>query len=319
MRRRTMLGAAVLPLSAGASRAAAWPVRPVRFIMPGGPGSNPDILARLWAQRLGERLGQAVSVENRTGASGIIGTEAAMASAPDGYTMLFGYNQLVTLNRLLFRRLPYDPDRMTRVSLVSDAPFVMLVPKDLPATTVAEFVALAKRRPGALALGTSGPGTFAHLSGEILMREAGIQLLHVPHRTTPRNELMAGQVQLSFEPTALAVTLTRGPEARVRALAVLGTEPEPQLPGVPLMSETFPGFVVRIFHGIWGPPGMPVEAVAGLGAAVAEIVADPWLRERMAPLATRLIGGGPAALDAAMERDLALWSGIVRERDIRLD
>ena len=105
----------------------------------------------------------------------------------------------------------------------------------------------------------------------------------------------------------------------MRALAVLGTEPEPQLPGVPLMSETFPGFVARIFHGIWGPPGMPAETVAGLAAAASELVADPWLRERMAPLATRLIGEGPAALDAAMGRDLALWSGIVRERDIRLD
>jgi tripartite-type tricarboxylate transporter receptor subunit TctC len=197
MDRRTVLAGSLagslLPVLPRAGRAAAWPVRPIRFIMPGGPGGNPDILARLWAQRLSERLGQPVAVENRTGASGIIGTEAAMAAAPDGYTMLFGYNQLVTLNPLLYRRLPYRTDLMTRVSLVSDAPFVMLVPKDLPVRTVAEFVALARQRPGGLALGTAGPGTFAHLSGEILMREAGIELLHVPHRATPRNELIAGR------------------------------------------------------------------------------------------------------------------------------
>jgi tripartite-type tricarboxylate transporter receptor subunit TctC len=149
---------------------------------------------------------------NTTSAS-IIGTEIAMASAPDGYMMLFGYNQLATLNRLLFRRLPCDPDRMTRVGLVSDAPLVMLVPKDLPATTVAEFLALAKRRPGAPALGTSGPDTFAHFNGEILMREAGIQLLHVPHRTTPRNKLMAAQVQLCFVPTARHRAGKRGSRA----------------------------------------------------------------------------------------------------------
>jgi tripartite-type tricarboxylate transporter receptor subunit TctC len=105
----------------------------------------------------------------------------------------------------------------------------------------------------------------------------------------------------------------------VRALAVMGTEPEPLLPGVPLLSDSYPGFVVRIFHGIWGPPGMAPEAVAGMSTAVAELAGDPWLKARMAPLATRLIGAGPAALDAAMARDMALWSGIVREREIRLE
>jgi tripartite-type tricarboxylate transporter receptor subunit TctC len=319
MHRRSLMAAALLSSVPARGRAAAWPTRPVRLIMPGGPGGNPDILSRIWAQRLGERLGQPVMVENRPGASGIIGTESVMNAPPDGYTMLFGYNQLVTLNPLLYRRLPYDPARLTRVSLVSDAPFVMLVPAALPVHSVAEFVALAKQRPGRLALGTGGLGTFAHLSGEILMREAGIELLHVPHRATPRNELLANQVQLCFEPTGLAITLTRGPDARVRALAVMGTEPEPELPGVPLLSASYPGFVVRIFHGIWGPPGMAPEAVEGMGVAIRAVAADPWLQERMAPLATRILAEGPAALDAAMTRDMALWSQVVRDRDIRLD
>jgi tripartite-type tricarboxylate transporter receptor subunit TctC len=311
---------AALPLPRAArAQGPAWPTRPVRWIMPGGPGGNPDILSRLWAQRLSEHLGQSVVVENRPGASGIIGTEAAMNAAPDGHTMLFGYNQLVTLNRLLFRRLPYDPDRMTRVSLVSDTPFVMLVPASLPVRTVPEFVAHAKAHPGQVAHGTAGPGTFSHLAGELLKQAAGIELLHVPHRVTPRNELISGQVQLAFEPNALAVTLTQGPEARVRALAVLGREPEPQLPGVPLMKEFFPGFVVTAFHGIWGPPGMAPEAVRGMAAAMAAVAKDPWLNARMAPLATRIIGEGPAALDRAMAEDLALWGPVVRERGITLD
>ncbi len=320
MRRRTLLGASALPLLAPLrARAAAWPERAVRLIMPGGPGGNPDILSRLWAQRLTERLGQSVLVENRPGASGIIGTEGAMNSPPDGYTMLFGYNQLVTLNRLLFRRLPYDPDRMTRVALVSDTPFVMLVPSGLPARDVPEFVALAKSRPGGLAHGTAGPGTFSHLSGELLKRHAGIELLHVPHRQTPRNELISGQVQLCFEPMALAVTLTRGPDAKVRALAILGHDPEPELPGVPLMKQYYPGFVAYAFHGIWGPPGMAPAAVEGMSRAIIETAKDPWLLDRMRPLATRIIGEGPAALDRAMAEDLALWAPLVREREIRLD
>jgi len=317
MRRRPLLAAMLC--APALARAASWPTRPVRLIMPGGPGGNPDIVSRLWAQRLSERLGQPVLVENRPGASGIIGTETAMNAAPDGYTMLFGYNQLVTLNPLLYRRLPYDVTRMTRVALVTDAPFVMLVPAVLPVASVAEFVALAKQRPGRLAHGTAGPGTFSHLSGELLMREAGIELLHVPHRVTPRNELIANQVQLCFEPSALAITLTRGPEVRVRALAVMGTAPEPELPGVPLLSASFPGFVVQIFHGIWGPPGMAPEAVAGMSEAIRAVAGDPWLAERLNPLATRILAQGPEALDAAMARDLALWAPVIRDRDIRLD
>ena len=232
-----------------------------------------------------------------TGAS-IIGTKAAMASAPDGYTMRFGCNQLVTMNRPLFRRLPCDPDRATRLSLVSGARSSCWCPRICRRPRSPN--SWLKRRPGTLVLGTSGPDTLAHLSGEILTREAGIQLPHVPHRTTPRNELMAGQVQLCVQPTARHRAGTAAPG---RA-AHIGDVPRP-----------------RGAHPPWSlrPPGMAAEAEADVAAAVAELAADPWLRERMAPLATRLIGEGPAALDAAMERDLALWSGIVRERDIRLD
>ena len=320
MRRRSLAGGLMLPfVVTKRARAAGWPDRPVRFLMPGGPGSNPDILSRILAQRLTEVLGVSVVVENRPGASGIIGTETVFNAQPDGYTMLFGYNQLVTLNRLLFKRLPYDPARFSRVSLVSDTPFVMLVPRDLPARDVPEFVALAKSRPGGIAWGTTGPGTFAHLCGELLMRDAGVEMLHVPFRVTPRNELISGQIQLAFEPTALAVTLTRGPDARVRALAVLGNNPEPELPGVPLMKSYFPGFVAYAFHGIWGPPNMAPEAVASMAKAMTDLAGDPWVTSRFQPLATRFIAQGPAALDLAMRDDLVLWEKVVRERNIQLD
>jgi tripartite-type tricarboxylate transporter receptor subunit TctC len=326
MRRRTMLaGSAALPLlgRAGAARgqaqAAPWPSRSVRWVMPSAPGGNPDILSRLWAQKLSERLGQPVVVENRPGASGIIGTEGAMNSAPDGYTMLFGYNQLVTLNPLLFRRLPYDRDRMTRVALMSSTPYVMLLHRSIPAATIPEMVAFAKANPGRIAHGTAGPGTFSHLTGELLMRAAGIELLHVPHRQTPRNELISGQVQLGVEPMALALTLTQGPDPQVRALALTGDRPEPTMPGVPLMRDFFPGFVVTAFHGLWGPPGMAREAVEGMAAAIAAVAQDPWLLDRMKTLGTRIIGTGPATLEAAMARDFALWAPVVQEKGITLD
>ncbi len=319
MRRRSLAGGLMLPFLANRARAAGWPDKSVRLLMPGGPGGNPDILSRILAQRLGEKLGVSVVVENKPGASGIIGTEAVFNAPTDGYTMLFGYNQLMTLNKLLFRRLPYEPDRFTRVALVSDTPFVMLVPKDLPARDIPEFVALAKARPGSIAWGTSGPGTFAHLCGELLMRDAGIEMLHVPHRVTPRNELIAGQIQLAIEPTALAITLTRGPDARVRALAVLGREPEPELPGVPLMKQYYPNIIAYAFHGLWGPPGMAPEAVAVMARAITDLAGDPWVTERFRPLATRFIAQGPAALDQAMRDDVVLWEKVVRERGISLD
>ena len=218
MRRRHILAGAMLaPLARPSLAQQPWPSRPLRLVMPGAPGGNPDILARLWAVKLSERLGQAVTVDNRPGASGIIGTEGAMNSAPDGYTMLFGYNQLVTLNKLLFRRLPYDPERMTRVALMSDTPYVMLLHSSIPATTIPELVAWCRANPGKLAHGTGGPGTFSHLTGELLQRAAGIETLHVPHRATPRNELISGQVQLAVEPMALALTLTQMATQAVRA------------------------------------------------------------------------------------------------------
>jgi len=317
-----LAGAVALPALAAPSlqaQPAAWPSRPVRWIMPGAAGGNPDILARLWAQKLSERLSQPVLIENRPGASGIIGTEGAMNSAPDGHTMLFGYNQLTTLNRLLFRRLPYDPDRMTRVALMSDTPYVMLLHRSIPATTIPELVAWAKANPGRLAHGTAGPGTFSHLTGELLQRAAGIETLHVPHRATPRNELVSGQVQLCVEPMALALTLTQGPDPAVRALALTGDRPEPTMPGVPLMKDFFPGFVVTAFHGVWGPPGMPQAVAEAMAAAIAAVAGDAWLRERMEKLGTRIIGTGPATLDAAMARDLALWAPVVQEKGITLD
>jgi tripartite-type tricarboxylate transporter receptor subunit TctC len=321
-RRNLLAGAAALGTTVRAAAQMAlppWPSRPVRWIMPGAPGGNPDILSRLWAQRVAERLGQPVIIENRPGASGIIGTETAMNSAPDGYVMLFGYNQLVTLNRLLFRRLPYDPDRMTRVSLVSDTPFVLLLHRSIPATTVPELVGFARAYPGRIAHGTAGPGTFSHLTGELLQRAAGIELLHVPHRQTPRNELVSGQVQLCVEPMALAHVLTQAPDSSVRALALTGEQREPTMPDLPLMLDYFPDFVVTAFHAVWGPPGMAPDVVGAMAAAIGATAQDAWLQDRMRTLGTRILGKGPAALDAAMARDLARWGPLVREKGITLD
>jgi tripartite-type tricarboxylate transporter receptor subunit TctC len=320
MRRRSLLAAATAAWSAPApGRAAAWPDRPVRFIMPGAAGGNPDILARIWAQHLAGPLGQPVIVENRPGAAGLIGTEAVMNAAPDGYTFMFGFNQLVTLNPLLYRRLQFDPARLTPVALLSTTSYVMLVPKSLPATSLEAFIALARQRPGRLVLGSSGPGSVAYLSGELLMREAGISLMQVPFRTPASAELLTGTVQLTIEPIGLATRMSQPADSLVRAIAHFGPVPEPTLPGVPMVQESYPGLAHLGFHALWGPPGLPEPIAARMGAVMIAQAGNPALAERMQGLGTRLVGQDANALRAAIREDWDRWAQIIRERDIRLD
>lgn len=298
---------------------AAWPTRPVRLVMPGGPGGNPDIVSRIFAQRLSEVLGQPFVVENRPGAAGIIGAEIAMQAPPDGSTLLFGFNQLVSLNPLLYRRLPYDVARMTPIARLTRTSFVMLVPRDFPAQTFDAFIALVKAQPGRIVHGNSGPGAISYLFGELLRRDLGAELLSVTYRNTAVAELIAGQVQLLVEPSALAVRLTQGADAKVRALAQLGPVADPALPGVPVLRETGPDYVVTGWHGIWGPPGLPQPIAAKLSATLLELKDDAWLRSKLDPLATYLTVQGPEGLQRSTAEDRAMWEGIIRERNIVLD
>jgi tripartite-type tricarboxylate transporter receptor subunit TctC len=319
MHRRCLLAAALTALAAPALAQRAWPTRPVRFIVPGAPGTGPDVLARMWAQRLPERLGQPVVVENRAGASGIIGTEAAAQAAPDGHGFLFGYNQLVTLNPLLYRRLPYDAGRLVPVALLSRTAYALIVPRELPAATLPDLLALARSRPGELVLGSPGLGSAAQLMGILLKERTGAEFLHVPFRSSPLNEIAAGQVQLAIEAVAVGVALSGGTAARARIIATTGPDREPSLPDVPAVKEVIPGFEVAGWYALWAPPGTPPGPVEGMAAAVAETVNDPWLRERFASLSAHLIGTGPQTLIAATARDMEFWGGVVRQSGIVLD
>jgi|GEM_PF-852514 len=312
---------ALVPRGASSQGAAHadWPTRPVRLVMPGGPGGNPDIVSRIFAQRLSEVLGQPFVVENRPGAAGIIGADIAMQAPPDGSTLLFGFNQLVSLNPLLYRRLPYDVARMTPIARLTRTSFVMLVPRDFPAKSFDEFIALAKAQPGKLVHGNSGPGAISYLFGELLRRDFGAELLSVTYRNTAVAELIAGQVQLLIEPSALAVRLTQGPDAKVRALVQLGPVADPALPGVPVLRDTHPRYVVTGWHGIWGPPGLPKPIPDRLSATLVELKDDRWLRSKLDPLATYLHIMGPDGLISSTAEDRAMWEGIIRDRNIVLD
>jgi tripartite-type tricarboxylate transporter receptor subunit TctC len=320
MQRRLLLGAALTGLATPAlAQTRSWPTRPVRFVVPGAPGTGPDVLARMWGQRLGERLGQSVVVENRAGASGIIGTEAAAQAPADGHNFLFGYNQLVTLNPLLYRRLPYDATKLVPVSLLSRTAYAFIVPRDLPVNTLPELLAMARSKPGEMVLGTPGLGSAAQLMGILLKERTGADFMHVPFRSSPLNEIAAGQVQLAIEAVAVGVALGGGANARAKIIATTGPEREPTLPDVATVKETIPGFEVAGWYAMWAPPGTPAAPVEGMAAAVAETVNDPWLRERFASLSAHLIGTGPATLTAAIARDMEFWGGIVRQSGIVLE
>jgi tripartite-type tricarboxylate transporter receptor subunit TctC len=316
--RRAVFALAVAPAGVGA-QSPAWPGRPVRLILPSAPGGNPDIVARLFAQRLADRTKQSFLVENKAGAAGIVGADAAMSAPPDGNTLMFGFNQLATLNALLYRKLPYDPAAMTPLARLTRTSFVMLVPKDLPAATAEEFFALARRQPGVMVHGTSGPGSISHLTNELLRRDLGVDLLHVPYRTTAVAELISGQVSLLVEPAALAVSLTRGPDAKVRALAQLGPEPDPALPGVPVLSQSYPGFVITGWHAIWGPPGLPAPLAEQITSVLLGLSNDAWLAERLAALATYLNVTDADGLRRSIAEDMTQWAGIIRDKGIILD
>lgn len=318
--RRAALGlAAVAAGTSGVHAGEPWPQRTVRLILPGAPGGNPDIVARLWAQRLAEALGRNFVVDNRPGAAGIVGADAALNAPPDGQTLLFGFNQLMSLNPLLYRRLPYDPARATPIGRLTRTAFVMLVARDLPVEGPEELLAWARREPGKLAIGTSGAGSIAHLTSEMLKRDLGAEFLHVPYRATSLAELVGGQVQMMIEPAALAVSATRGPAAQVRALAQLGPVPDPALPGVPVFAARHPAFVITGWHGIWGPPGLDPGIVARLSEVLSGLAQDAWLRDKLEPLATYLNVTDPGILVADVAADRAKWDGIVRERGIYLD
>jgi tripartite-type tricarboxylate transporter receptor subunit TctC len=320
MRRRSLLAAATAAWSPAApGHATAWPDRPVRFVMPGAAGGNPDILARIWAQFLAGPLSQPVIVENRPGAAGLIGTEAVMNAPPDGYTFMFGFNQLVTLNPLLYRRLQFDPARLTPVALLSTTSYVMLVPRSLPASSLEEFVALARQRPGRLVLGSSGPGSVAYLSGELLMRAAGLALMQVPFRTPASAELLTGTVQLTIEPIGLATRMSQPANSLVRAIVHFGPVAEPTLPGVPMVQEHYPGLAHLGFHALWGPPGLPDAIATRMAGLMIDLAGSPALAERMQAPGTRLVGQGAAALRAATREDWERWEQIIRAKDIRLD
>ena len=296
-----------------------YPSRPVHIIVPNATSGLADTCARLVAAKLGDALGQPLLIENRPGAGGTLGTAAAVKSAPDGYTLLAVFDSHAT-NPSLFRDLPYDTlADLAPVSLLARGPLALVVNALLGPGTVEELVKLARAKPGAVNFATVGPGSPARLLMELLKLEAKIDVTMVPYKGagTALGDLVSGQVDAMFATvTSVGVHVKTG---RLRALAVTSARSSAVLPGVPAMSDTYPGFVSESWVGLLVPAKTPPEIVARLNAEVGRILDRTETRTRFAELGLETAPGPPEALDRWIRAEMDRWGRVIRERGITLE
>ena len=310
--------ATMLPVAVSAQ---AYPAKPVRLIVPFAPGGTTDVLARLVAQELGEALGQQFPVENRPGASGNIGTEAAVKAPPDGYTLVMSFDGTMAINPSTYAKLPFDPQRdLAPVANVAQVPLLFVVHPGVAARTIGEFVALAKASPGRINYSSAGNGSTGHLTGELLKARAGIDMVHVSYKGGGQavQDLLGGQIQMVV--TALPTVEGHLKAGKLRALAFTSAQRVPVAPDVPTLAESgFPGFEVVSWYGILAPAGTPRDIVRKLNAEINRILALPRVRERLAALGAEPTGGTPEEFAATIKADTARWAKVVADAGIRIE
>lgn len=312
-----------LAFAAAASGAAAqpYPSKPLRFVVPVAAGGLTDILTRLLATRLQDRLGQSVVVDNKTGAGGIIGMESAAKSPADGYTILMSYIGVAAVNPSLYKDLPYDTLRdFAPVGLVASFPMVLAVHPDVPAKTTKEFIELAKSRPGTLNYGSAGNATTAHLAMELFRREAGIDLVHIPYKgaAPALNELMGGRIAAVFD--SLTLIMPQAKAGRVRALGIASRERSKLAPEIPTISEGgVKDFEVTGWYGVLAPAGTPRAIVERLEAEFLAIVKEPAMREQMLQRGIEPIGEGASRFGQLLRSEIDKWRRVVQESKLRPD
>lgn len=310
-----VLGSALLAgcaLAAGAAAAQDFPSRPVRMIVPYGPGGITDIVARVIAPAMTEDLGQQVVVENRAGGAAIPGFDLVAKSKPDGYTIVAATTALAA-QPILFRKLPYQADRdFAPVSLIIVVPTILVIHPSIPARNVKELIALAKSRPGALNYGSAGNGSDNHLTAEVFKHAARIDALHIPYKGggAVMLDLVAGQVAFVFSTIPTAHPFISS--GRLRPLAVSGGKRNAAYPEVPTVAETIPGFNVNAWLGLFGPAGMAPNVTDRLQAAAAKALQRPEVAKRLAAMGADIVGSSPAQMAAHLKSEMDRWVSLAR-------
>ena len=319
--RRCLISFAVVALCSGpvAASADAYPARPVRFVLPFPAGSSSDLVARLLAPRLSERLGQNIVVENRPGAGGSIGANYVAKSTPDGHTLLF-LSGAFTAQAASLKSLPYDALRdFTWVSMATTYPFAVVVKADSAIQTVAQLIAAAKRNPGKLNYASVGTGSVFHLAGELFNVMTGTDMTHVPYKggTEPITALIGGSIDVIFN--TLTGVYPHIQANRARAIAVASLERAPQLPNVPTVAETLPGYEVTSFTGLAAPRGTPRAAVTRLNRELRAVLELPDVRKQLADVGGAVHPTSPEEMRRHVEAEIAKWKHIVEVKKIQVE
>ncbi|HYC47332.1 MAG TPA: tripartite tricarboxylate transporter substrate binding protein [Burkholderiales bacterium] len=306
--------------AASASDASGYPARPVRFIVPFGTGGSADLTARLFAQKLTESLGQSFVIDNRTGAGGIVGAEIGARSTPDGYTVVLGSFGTHTANPILHPKLSYDPIRdFAPVSLMAIVPTILVVHPTVPAKTVADLIALAKAKPGALNYASSGTGTGTHLAGELFKNLAAVDMVHVPYKSagTAITDLVAGQVQLMYSTLPSVLPLVKS--GKLRALGITTAKRSDALPDVPAIGESLKTYDVATWFGALAPAGTPRPIVDTLAGEIRKAAAMPDVRARLVTLGAEPVGNTPKEFAHYIRAEIAKWTRVIRAANIKAD
>lgn len=311
------LAAATLLLAAAPARAA-FPEKPIRLVVPSGAGGVTDSLARSLALIMSNNMGQQVFVENRPGASGIIGSQSVATAPPDGYTLLMAFPSHV-VNPSLFSKIPYDTVKsFAPISLVSNVSMVFVVGKDSPATTLKEFIERARANPGKMNFASVGAGSLGHLGAEMLNAMAGTRIVHIPYKGSPQamNALLAGEVDMYLVASASSV-LPQIRSGNVRALGVSIKSRLPVLPEVPTMDESLPGYDVGGWNGILAPAGTPSAIVAQLQREIAKAVQSPQFRQVLQREGATGVASTPAEFDVIIQADIERWAKVLKDAGVK--
>lgn len=303
------------------SIAQTYPAKPVRLVVPFPAGGATDILARTIGQKAADKLGQGIVIDNRPGAGGTIGSDHVAKSPPDGYTLLIATGSTHSIGPIINPKIPYNVERdFVPVVYVANTSSVLVVPGTLPVKNLAEFIALAKSKPGQLNFGSSGNGTNSHLSGELFKAQAKVFLTHIPYRGTGLvfNDMMSGQVHMLMDNYVTAQSNIK--EGKLRVLGVTSPQRLPFLPDVPTLDEQgLKGFDVSNWFGIYAPRGTPTEIVLKVNAAFNQALQEPDMQKRLATLGATPTGSTPEQMGAMVAADTAKWSKLIRERKLVVD
>ena len=294
--------------------AQAYPARPVRIIVPYPPGGATDVMARTVALKLNESWPQPAVVENKPGASGTVGSEIVVKSAPDGYTLLLQGTQH-SINLSLYKQLPYDTLRdFAPVAYIASAPFLLVLHPSVPANTVAELIAYIKARPGGLNYGSSGVGGGAHLAGEIFKSSAGVQLIHISYKgaAPAMADLLGGQVTMVFDPIPTSITQVRA--GRIKAIAITSAKRSALMPELPTVAESgLPGFEVSAWFGLYAPVAVPKGIVAKLNADVNRVLQLPEVKEKFAALGAESMIMGTDQFAVHLRAEIAKFAKAIKD------